>query len=95
MPARLCEIIPRVCFFDFRRCLCRGFGSEHFLDGKNVWQFLHLSLTNRAQIDLKRAIPREEHLRNTRYFVGGLLPTTTSDSMRRFFSAYSKVVMQP
>ena len=27
-----------------------------------------------TQIDPKRAIPREEHLRNTRYFVGGLAP---------------------
>ncbi|EEB93132.1 hypothetical protein MPER_08256, partial [Moniliophthora perniciosa FA553] len=35
--------------------------SEHFLDGKTI--------------DPKRAIPREEHLRNTRYFVGGLAPT--------------------
>ncbi|RDB19606.1 hypothetical protein Hypma_013256 [Hypsizygus marmoreus] len=51
---------------------------EHYLDGK--------------AIDPKRAIPREEHLRNTRYFVGGLSPNTTSDTMREFFSAYGKVV---
>jgi len=51
---------------------------EHVLDGK--------------AIDPKRAIPREEHLRNTRYFVGGLSPSTTSDSMREFFGAYGKVV---
>jgi len=51
---------------------------EHVLDGK--------------PIDPKRAIPREEHLRNTRYFVGGLSPSTTSDSMREFFGAYGKVV---
>ncbi|KAA1474066.1 hypothetical protein DENSPDRAFT_781178 [Dentipellis sp. KUC8613] len=51
---------------------------EHFLDGK--------------AIDPKRAIPREEHLRNTRYFVGGLAPHTTSDSMRAFFSTFGKVV---
>ncbi|THU97886.1 hypothetical protein K435DRAFT_777784 [Dendrothele bispora CBS 962.96] len=51
---------------------------EHILDGK--------------AIDPKRAIPREEHLRNTRYFVGGLAATTTSDSMKEFFSAYGKVV---
>ncbi|TFY81078.1 hypothetical protein EWM64_g2931 [Hericium alpestre] len=51
---------------------------EHFLDGK--------------AIDPKRAIPREEHLRNTRYFVGGLAPQTTSDSMRAFFSTFGKVV---
>ena len=44
------------------------------------------------QIDPKRAIPREEHLRNTRYFVGGLSPATTADSMKAFFAAYGKVV---
>ncbi|KAJ7672815.1 hypothetical protein B0H17DRAFT_947405 [Mycena rosella] len=53
-------------------------GREHVLDGK--------------PIDPKRAIPREEHLRNTRYFVGGLSPATTSESMKEFFSAYGKVV---
>ncbi|KAJ7929138.1 hnRNP A1-gamma isoform [Mycena leptocephala] len=53
-------------------------GREHILDGK--------------AIDPKRAIPREEHLRNTRYFVGGLSPATTSESMKEFFSAYGKVV---
>ncbi|KAH9025574.1 hypothetical protein EDB85DRAFT_2092733 [Lactarius pseudohatsudake] len=47
---------------------------EHFLDGK--------------AIDPKRAIPREEHLRNTRYFVGGLAPHSTADSMRVFFSFF-------
>ncbi|KAL0570019.1 hypothetical protein V5O48_011938 [Marasmius crinis-equi] len=51
---------------------------EHFLDGKTI--------------DPKRAIPREEHLRNTRYFVGGLSPNTTSDSMKEFFTAFGKVV---
>jgi RNA-binding protein Musashi len=45
-----------------------------------------------AQIDPKRAIPREEHLRNTRYFVGGLAPHSTADSMRAFFSKFGKVV---
>ena len=44
------------------------------------------------QIDPKRAIPREEHLRNTRYFVGGLSHTTTAETMREFFAAYGKVV---
>ncbi|KAF8494448.1 hnRNP A1-gamma isoform [Russula emetica] len=51
---------------------------EHFLDGK--------------AIDPKRAIPREEHLRNTRYFVGGLAPQTTADTMRVFFTKFGKVV---
>jgi RNA-binding protein Musashi len=53
-------------------------GREHILDGK--------------AIDPKRAIPREEHLRNTRYFVGGLAPTTNADTMREFFSRFGKVV---
>ncbi|KAF8990265.1 hypothetical protein BDQ17DRAFT_1372173 [Cyathus striatus] len=53
-------------------------GREHVLDGKSI--------------DPKRAIPREEHLRNTRYFVGGLAATTTSESMRNFFSVYGKIV---
>ncbi|TFK37646.1 hypothetical protein BDQ12DRAFT_685050 [Crucibulum laeve] len=51
---------------------------EHVLDGKSI--------------DPKRAIPREEHLKNTRYFVGGLSSSTTSESMRDFFSVYGKVV---
>ena len=32
------------------------------------------------------------HLGNTRYFVGGLAPHSTVDSMRAFFSKYGKVV---
>ena len=51
-----------------------------------------LIVATALQIDPKRAIPREEHLRNTRYFVGGLSHATTSDSMRAFFSQYGKVV---
>jgi len=54
------------------------FTRDHILDGK--------------PIDPKRAIPREEHLRNTRYFVGGLAANTTSESMREFFGTYGKVV---
>ena len=45
-----------------------------------------------AQIDPKRAIPREEHLCNMRYFVGGLAPHSTADSMRAFVSKFGKVV---
>jgi RNA-binding protein Musashi len=45
-----------------------------------------------TKIDPKRAIPREEHLRNTRYFVGGLAHSTTADSMKTFFSQYGKVI---
>ena len=52
---------------------------EHFLNGKAVrapTKRPRKSSDTRTptQIDPKRAIPREEHLRNTRYFVGGLTP---------------------
>jgi RNA-binding protein Musashi len=72
-------------------------GKEHVLDGKTVsplplaW-VIYSSIYDFLQIDPKRAIPREEHMRNTRFFVGGLSPNTTSESMKEFFSAYGKVV---
>lgn len=67
---------------------------EHTLDGKPVRVSEPQTgiIAEQYQIDPKRAIPREEHLRNTRYFVGGLAPTSTSDTMREFFAAYGKVV---
>ncbi|KAJ7576688.1 hypothetical protein C8J56DRAFT_398462 [Mycena floridula] len=51
---------------------------EHFLDGKII--------------DPKRAVPRQEHQRATKLFIGGLAGTVTSESMREFFSQYGKVV---
>ncbi|KAF7313371.1 HnRNP A1-gamma isoform [Mycena chlorophos] len=64
--------------FEDAASVAQVIGREHMLDGKSI--------------DPKRAIPREEHLRNTRYFVGGLSPVTTSESMKAFFSAFGKVV---
>ncbi|KAG7441630.1 uncharacterized protein BT62DRAFT_936943 [Guyanagaster necrorhizus] len=51
---------------------------EHFLDGK--------------AIDPKRAIPRQEHQRATKLFIGGLAGSVTSESMREFFSQFGKVI---
>ncbi|CCM04956.1 uncharacterized protein FIBRA_07153 [Fibroporia radiculosa] len=51
---------------------------EHFLDGKII--------------DPKRAIPRQEHQRATKLFIGGLAGSVTSESMRDFFSQFGKVV---
>ncbi|ESK96346.1 heterogeneous nuclear ribonucleoprotein hrp1 [Moniliophthora roreri MCA 2997] len=51
---------------------------EHFLDGKII--------------DPKRAIPREEHQRATKLFIGGLAGSVTSESMREFFSQFGKVI---
>ena len=44
------------------------------------------------QIDPKRAIPRLEHHRTQKIFVGGLAPSVTTESMKMFFSQYGKVV---
>ncbi|KAI0269340.1 hypothetical protein BC834DRAFT_820318 [Gloeopeniophorella convolvens] len=51
---------------------------EHILDGKII--------------DPKRAIPRQEHQRATKLFIGGLAGSVTSESMREFFSQFGKVV---
>ncbi|KXN88356.1 hypothetical protein AN958_07501 [Leucoagaricus sp. SymC.cos] len=51
---------------------------EHVLDGKII--------------DPKRAIPRQEHQRATKLFIGGLAATVTSESMREFFSQFGKVI---
>ncbi|KAG6331897.1 hypothetical protein ID866_7193 [Astraeus odoratus] len=51
---------------------------EHFLDGKII--------------DPKRAIPRQEHQRATKLFIGGLPGSVTSESMREFFSQFGKVI---
>ncbi|KAF7331694.1 HnRNP A1-gamma isoform [Mycena kentingensis (nom. inval.)] len=64
--------------FEDASAVAQVIGREHTLDGKSI--------------DPKRAIPRDEHLRNTRYFVGGLSPQTTSESMKAFFGSYGKVV---
>ncbi|KAH8833514.1 hypothetical protein DL96DRAFT_1666647 [Flagelloscypha sp. PMI_526] len=49
---------------------------EHVLDGK--------------VIDPKRAIPRLEHQKATKLFIGGLPGSVTSESMREFFSQFGK-----
>ncbi|KIJ94346.1 hypothetical protein K443DRAFT_363334 [Laccaria amethystina LaAM-08-1] len=51
---------------------------EHLLDGKII--------------DPKRAIPRQEHQRATKLFIGGLAGSVTSESMREFFSQFGKVI---
>ncbi|KAI0666128.1 hypothetical protein C8Q78DRAFT_1072614 [Trametes maxima] len=51
---------------------------EHFLDGKII--------------DPKRAIPRQEHQRATKLFIGGLPGSVTSESMREYFAQFGKVV---
>ena len=45
-----------------------------------------------CQIDPKRAIPRQEHQRATKLFIGGLAGSVTSESMREFFSQFGKVI---
>lgn len=73
---------------------------EHFLDGKIVSIADHLDrsftlphfFSFLSQIDPKRAIPRQEHQRATKLFIGGLAGSVTSESMREFFSQFGRVV---
>jgi RNA-binding protein Musashi len=44
------------------------------------------------QIDPKRAIPRSAHQRAQRFFIGGLSPTSTAESLRAFFDPFGKVI---
>jgi RNA-binding protein Musashi len=69
---------------------------EHILDGKIVG-FLSIqrpiiNAEHSVQIDPKRAIPRQEHQRATKLFIGGLPGSVTSESMREFFSQFGKVI---
>jgi RNA-binding protein Musashi len=74
----------------------------HHLDGKQVSQAIlsHACLepscpTDRStdfQIDPKRAIPRAEHERTAKVFVGGLAATVTSESLRVFLTQFGPVM---
>lgn len=44
------------------------------------------------QIDPKRAIPRAEHEKTAKVFVGGLAPGVTSESLRSFLSQFGEVL---
>lgn len=69
---------------------------EHYLDGKIastlVIHKVRGLLMITKKIDPKRAIPRQEHQRAQKLFIGGLPGHVTSDSMREFFSKYGKVI---
>lgn len=68
---------------------------EHILDGKIVSQYIRMAdiiFSYISKIDPKRAIPRQEHQRATKLFIGGLAGSVTSESMREFFSQFGKVV---
>lgn len=44
------------------------------------------------QIDPKRAIPKAEHAKSQKIFVGGLAPSVNNASLREFFSQFGTVV---
>ena len=63
------------------------------VDSSLVFPVLRSLITcSPTQIDPKRAIPRQEHQRATKLFIGGLPGSVTSESMREFFSQFGKVV---
>lgn len=44
------------------------------------------------QIDPKRAIPRAEHERTAKVFVGGLAPSVTGESLKSFLCQFGQVM---
>lgn len=44
------------------------------------------------QIDPKRAIPRAEHERTAKVFVGGLAPSVTSEGLKEFLTQFGQVM---
>ena len=45
-----------------------------------------------GQIDPKRAIPRAEHERTAKVFVGGLAPSVSSESLKAFLTQFGGVM---
>lgn len=67
--------------------------TTHHLDGKQVCQSLiNPLLPADHQIDPKRAIPREEHERTAKVFVGGLAPNVTSEILKEFLGQFGTVM---
>jgi len=66
----------------------------HHLDGKQVsfpCQYLRPGHSLISQIDPKRAIPRAEHEKTAKVFVGGLAAGVTSESLKIFLSQFGEV----
>lgn len=49
-------------------------------------------MTNTAQIDPKRAIPRDEQEKTSKIFVGGVSQDTTDQEFRDFFAQFGRVI---
>ena len=87
-----------LCIFDFRgsRQCERGYGPRTFPGWQDCEYTIEASpfsvLNGHVKIDPKRAIPRQEHQRATKLFIGGLAGSVTSESMREFFSQFGKVI---
>ncbi|WVR04274.1 hypothetical protein IAU60_001274 [Kwoniella sp. DSM 27419] len=71
----------------------RGFAFLTYRDAASVTKVLaqthHL---DGKQIDPKRAIPRAEHERTAKVFVGGLAPSVTGESLRIFLTQFGAVM---
>ncbi|KAL7423363.1 hypothetical protein Q5752_002666 [Cryptotrichosporon argae] len=71
----------------------RGFAFLTFKDAASVQKVLDKDhQLDGKMIDPKRAIPRAEHERTAKVFVGGLAPTVTSESLKHFLGQFGKVM---
>ncbi|WWD00099.1 hypothetical protein V866_007007 [Kwoniella sp. B9012] len=71
----------------------RGFAFLTYKSSESVNKVLDKTHTlDGKQIDPKRAIPRAEHERTAKVFVGGLAPSVTGESLRTFLTQFGPVM---
>ena len=71
----------------------RGFAFLTYTDPKSVTLVMSQNHTlDGKQIDPKRAIPRAEHERTAKVFVGGLAAPVTSESLKVFLQQFGGVM---
>nr|XP_019008922.1 RNA-binding protein Musashi [Kwoniella pini CBS 10737]OCF47703.1 RNA-binding protein Musashi [Kwoniella pini CBS 10737] len=71
----------------------RGFAFLTYKASNSVDKVLQKTHTlDGKQIDPKRAIPRAEHERTAKVFVGGLAPSVTGESLRSFLTQFGPVM---
>lgn len=100
------EVVETVIMRDRMTGRARGFGFIGFSEPTAVDRVLQEKHTiDGRQVELKRAMPREEQQRNAqksssnvgagprtkKIFVGGLAPTVTEDEFRRYFEQFGNI----
>ncbi|KAL7411618.1 hypothetical protein BDY24DRAFT_127695 [Mrakia frigida] len=72
----------------------RGFAFLTYFEKESVDKVVaqHSHTVDGKVIDPKRAIPHQEHKRASKVFIGGLLPSTTTEVVKEYFSQFGVVL---